>query len=191
MNILRVVGIGGAIRTGSTSELALAACLDATARLGARTTLFSGDALDLPLYRPGVTPPKARALLDSIRAADGVILCTPAYHGAMSGVLKNALDYVEELRLDDRPYFDGRAVGVAVCAFGAQAIGTTLVSLRTVVHALRGWPTPLALGLTATPETFDAQGRPASPELQGQVDMLAHQIVTFAQTMRTTAPPAS
>jgi hypothetical protein len=32
-----------------------------------------------------------------------------------------------------------------VTAAGEQAAVTTLAALRSVVHALRGWPTPLAL----------------------------------------------
>ncbi len=55
-------------------------------------------------------------MVDSIRQCDGLIVATPAYHGTLSGLVKNALDYLEELRDDERPYLDGRAVGCIVCA---------------------------------------------------------------------------
>jgi FMN reductase len=64
-------------------------------------------------------------------------------------VLENALDYVEDLREDERPYFDGRAIGCIVCANGWQATMTTLVGMRLTVHARRGWPTPLGVVINA------------------------------------------
>jgi hypothetical protein len=40
---------------------------------------------------------------------------------------------------DDRVYLEGRSVGCIVCAEGAQAMGTTMMALRAVVHALRAF----------------------------------------------------
>ena len=54
------------------------------------------------------------------------MLVSPGYHGAVSGLVKNALDYVEDLRDEPRPYLDGRAVGCVAIALGWQAAVTTL-----------------------------------------------------------------
>ena len=62
----------------------------------------------------------------TLRRADGLIVATPAYHGGVSGLVKNALDFTEDLRGDERVYLSGRAVGCIVCADGAQAMGSTL-----------------------------------------------------------------
>lgn len=75
--------------------------------------------------------------------ADGIILASPADHGFVSGVVKNALDYVEDLADDPRCYFDGLAVGCIATGAGCEATVMTLEQLRAVAHALRGWPTPL------------------------------------------------
>ena len=85
------------------------------------------------------------ALVGAVRACDGLIIASPGYHGSVSGLVKNALDGLEDLRDDRRPYLHGRAVGLIVTADGAQAGGSTLAALRSVVHALRGWPTPLGV----------------------------------------------
>jgi FMN reductase len=100
------------------------------------------------------------------------LISTPGYHGGISGLIKNALDYVEELRDDDRPYFDGRAVGCIVCADGWQTTTTTLVSLRSVVHALRGWPTPLGVAINSA----DTDGDPSE-----QLELIGRQVVEFAR----------
>lgn len=176
-----IVGIGGTTRIGSSSETALRFTLAAAERLGASTEMIVGPLLDLPMYDPSDDhrSPSARRLLQSLRRADGVIISTPSYHGALSGVIKNALDYVEDMRGDARPYFDGRAVGVIVTAFGAQALGTTLVGVRSIVHALRGWPTPFGAALNSQNKPFES-GLPANREVELQLETVATQVVRFA-----------
>jgi FMN reductase len=178
-----IVGIGGTARANSSSEWALKACLMRAQALGAETKAFSAEALDLPHYGAGRARDDERVhrLVDALRRCDGVVLSSPAYHGSMPGMLKNALDYVEELRSDPRPYLDGRAVGVIVCAHGAQAIGTTLVAVRSVIHALRGWPTPMGVGINAATPAFDVGGACSDPAVAAALATLAEQVVDFAE----------
>ena len=77
---------------------------------GARIKLISGPLLQLPLYQPE-NPERsegARLLVAELALADGIIIGSPGYHGSISGLVKNALDYAEDLRTDARPYFSGR-----------------------------------------------------------------------------------
>ena len=112
--------------------------------------------------------------------ADGLIIASPGYHGSISGLVKNALDSLEGLSAETRPYFDGRAVGCIVAASGAQAAGSTLAALRAVVHALRGWPTPLGATLHTGPDLFDAGGGFLDAKDAWQVETVAAQVVAFA-----------
>ena len=100
----------------------------------------------------------AAALVDAVRHADAVLIATPGYHGGMSGLVKNALDHLEALRVDERPYLDGRAGGVIVSAAGWQAAGTALVSVRATIHALRGWPTPFGVTVNSAEQRPDGEG---------------------------------
>ena len=180
-----IVGLGGTTRANSTSERTLAKALQAAEALGARTQLFGGVLLSkIPIYDPATADgsPELQAMLEGVRQADGVIICTPGYHGSVSGVIKNALDALEGLRNDERPYFDGRAVGCIVTADGWQAGGTALATLRTVIHALRGWPTPLGVSFNvgASP-LFDADGGFSQARDAGLIDALARQVVGFAR----------
>lgn len=176
-----IVGIGGTTRIGSSSETALRYTLKAAEALGATTEMIAGPLLDLPMYDPSDDhrSPSALRLVQSLRRADGVIISTPSYHGALSGVIKNALDYTEDMRDDVRPYLDGRGVGIIVTAFGAQALGTTLTGVRSIVHALRGWPTPFAAALNSANKPFE-KGMPASGEVASQLDMVARQVMQLA-----------
>jgi FMN reductase len=179
--LTHVVGLGGTPRPGSTSERALRLVLEAAEARGATTELFGATQLDFPLYNPGVTPPdeRVRAFLEAIRRADGIVISSPGYHGGVSGLLKNAIDWVEELRADARPYFDGRPVGLIVVASGWQATVTTLESLRSITHALRGWPTPLGVAINSTEAPPDAS----------LFSVLADQVISGPSN--TPAPPGS
>jgi FMN reductase len=110
-----------------------------------------------------------------------VIVATPGYHGSLSGVMKNALDTLEVLSGDARPYFTGRAVGVIVTAQGSQAGGTTLTAVRSIIHAMRGWPTPFGAALNATAGSFDDEGMPVDPKDAWQLATVGEQVLEFAR----------
>lgn len=179
---MRIVGIGGSTRDGSSTEALVRAVLNATAERGAETALLAGQALVLPPYEPGrALPRKARLLIDAVREADGLVFGSPGYHGTMSGLVKNALDYLEELAGDDRPYVEGLPVACVVTATGWQAAVNTLRALRETVHALRGWPTPLGLAVNVAEGLLDREGRFRDNRLPEQIGAVATQLVTFAQ----------
>src|SRR5262249_54895891 len=142
-----VVGIGGTTRANSSTEKALKVALAAAERCGAETKLLGAQALDLPMYAPEKPDrtPAAKTFVAEVRRADAIILGSPGYHGGISGLVKNAIDYVEDLSRDPSPYLQGRSVGLIATGAGWQGAVVTLAALRSVVHALRGWPTPLGI----------------------------------------------
>ncbi len=179
-----IVGIGGTVRTPSSSERALSLALVAAEAAGARTLMIGGELLaKLPIYNPNDTdePAERIALVDAVRGADGIIVATPGYHGSLSGLLKNALDSLEPLREDTRPYLDGRAVGCIVVADGWQACGSALAHLRSIVHALRGWPTPLGATINSALKPVADDGSLIDPRDAFQVETVAQQVVNFAR----------
>jgi len=176
----RIVAIGGTPHSGSSTEKALRHALDS---IDAHTELISGEDLCLPLYDP-ISPaftPAVERVITALGHADGVLLASPGYHGGLSGVMKNALDYVEFLRDDDRPYLSGRAVGCIANAAGWQGAMATLSALRDIVHALRGWPTPLGVCIAGPEKAFDQQGNCLLPTVSRHLQTVAHDVLEFAQ----------
>lgn len=180
------MGIGGSVDAGSQSDRALRAVLAHVTDLGAEVDVFSGQDLDLPPYHSGARlPDRARDYVAAVRRADALVISSPGYHGTVSGLVKNALDYLEELRGDPRPYLDGRAVALVAVARGWQASVATLGTLRQVVHALRGWPTPLGLSINSSATIFDENGRTEDISTTGAIGVMAGQLVDFAQCWST------
>lgn len=178
-----IVGIGGTTRPGSTTERALTAALAQARACGCDTELFGAGAMPVESYDPSRPERSAQALalVAAVRRAQGVVIATPSYHGGISGLVKNAIDFIEDTRDDNAPYFEGRAVGLIVCADGAQAMGTTLISLRAVVHALRGWPTPYGATLLSSSQPFGSKDSPESdPAALQACEMVGREVAWFA-----------
>jgi FMN reductase len=189
-----VIGIGGTTRAASSTERALGFALRGAEQAGARTRLFGGAFLhSLPHYAPesAQRTDGQLELIEAVRHADALIIATPGYHGGVSGLVKNALDTLEELRADTRPYLDGRAVGCIVTAYGWQAAGSVLTSLRSIVHALRGWPTPFGAGINTLETRFETAETCSDTKVVEQLATVGQQAAQFALAFRAQHASAS
>lgn len=178
-----VVGIGGTVTEGSSTEKALNVTLKAAEREGAIVRSFGGAILaQLPHYLAHGTSlhEPASALVQSIREADGLVIASPGYHGSISGLVKNAIDYIEETAKDKRVYLDGVPVGLIATAYGWQATANTLATLRSIVHALRGWPTPMGAAINSAGGVFKGDECTDAAAVN-QLEMVGRQVVEFAR----------
>lgn len=181
---LRVVGLGGVVGGHSVSEMALRTTLNAAAAAGAATTLLGTADLELPFYNARSRDRSARqaAFVAAARNCNGLIISSPCYHGGISGLIKNALDHLEDLRTDDRVYLDGLAVGLIVCAGGEQGGALALASLRNIVHTLRGWPTPLGVTVNGGDRAlFDGAGNCVDATTLDKLTTVGRQVVEHAR----------
>jgi FMN reductase len=177
-----VVGLGGTLRARSSTERALRYCLESVQRQGGEARMFAGPDLELPMYEPQslARTPAALELVKALRDADAVVVASPGYHGAISGLVKNALDYIEDLREDPRVYLDNTPWGCISCAYGWQAAVGTLGQLRSIGHALRAWPTPLGVAINSAEQIWSDSGELADGPVRDQLDLLAGQLLNFA-----------
>jgi FMN reductase len=184
-----VVGLGGTLRANSSTERALRHCLEAIECQGGRTKLYCGEDIELPMYNPH-EPARTREaiqLIEALREADAVIVGSPGYHGGVSGLVKNALDYIEDMRADSRVYLDNKPWGCISCAYGWQAAVGTLNQLRGIGHALRAWPTPLGVAINSADQIWAETGELVDMTVANQLDQLASQLLTFARSAASQA----
>ncbi|GAA5075260.1 NAD(P)H-dependent oxidoreductase [Roseibacterium beibuensis] len=123
----RLLGICGSLRAGSYNRKLM---LEA-ARLYDPEEFVVGN-LRLPLYDGDLEdaegiPPEVQALADQIAQADAVVIAGPEYNKALSGVLKNALDWVS--RAEGNPWKD-KPVAIMSAAGGRAGGERTQFSLR-------------------------------------------------------------
>jgi FMN reductase len=159
---IRVLGIGGSTRQGSMSLLALNVALKVAGEQGADTSLAAVRDLDLPMYNGerhlNDYPPSLHWLLDEVRAADAYIICSPTYHGTISGAVKNALDSLEFLADDQPRYLGGKAV--ALLGYGGASAMNVINSLYHTVRTLNAYVVPTVVILSRDhldPDTVDVR----------------------------------
>jgi FMN reductase len=144
---VRMLGIGGSTRLGSTSLAALRAALRLAEEAGAETALADVRTLALPLYDEDRAlvdyPASLDRLLAEARAADAYVLCTPTYLGTIAGAVKNVLDLLSFLANDAPPYLGGRPVGLV--AVGGANAAQALVALQQAAQSLHGLVVPTAV----------------------------------------------
>jgi len=179
---LRVLAIGGSTRPESTTERALAFVAEGVRSAGAEVELIVGRDLMLPIYDTETADRSegAQRLIAALRRADGLVVVSPGYHGGISGMVKNALDYCEDMAKDPRPYLHGMAVGCVAVADGWQAAVTALHQLRQVAHALRGWPTPLGVAVNSGEDRLTSSDSVDARQLM----LVGEQVVEFARMYR-------
>lgn len=159
---VKLLGLSGALRASSTNTL----LLKEAARLMGDAELTLAD-LNLPLYDGDLeaaegVPLTVQKLADQIAKADAVLVASPEYNRGISGVLKNALDWVS--RVEGNPW-GGKPVALMSAAAGRSGGDRGFVMLHSCM-------TPFAPKIVAGPEVtvaanyseFDAQGR-----LQGEL----------------------
>ena len=167
---IQLLGLSGSLRTDSVNSK----LIREAARLYGDATLTEAD-LNIPLYngddedRDGL-PASVQDLVAQIANADAVIIATPEYNGGITGVLKNALDWVS--RAKPSPWA-GKPVAVMSAAAG-RAGG---VRAQTM---LRSCMTPFNVKLAAASEVaiasagseFDENGLLVSERYQASVARL-------------------
>ena len=138
---VKIVGVGGTARTDSSSERVVCRALDAARAMGAKVELFDGPFIaSLPLYIPAYRTDGARA---PFRRGDSRLRRhlrrVARLSCSLSGPVKNALDLLEDLARDGRPYLDGRAFGSIVTAMAGRRAGPHLLPCaRSRTHCVPG-----------------------------------------------------
>lgn len=178
-----VVGLGGTLAANSTTEKAIRTSLAGARDGGAETLFISGAELELPIYawENKERSPAANHFITSLRKADGIIVGSPVYHGSISGLIKNALDYTQDMAADEWPYFHGRPVGAITTGAGWQGAVTTLTALRGIVHALRGWNTPMGVAINTANPMFDADGNCLDAKIDSMLRDMGKEVAESAR----------
>lgn len=153
---MKILGISGSLRKNSYNTAALRAAAEL---LAPPSSLEIFDLAPIPLYNEDLEPVPAavRALGDRIAAADAVLIATPEYNHSVSGVLKNALDWVSAL--PDKPCA-GKPVAILGASIGRFGTLRAQLHLREICAALDMLVLPRPeLFISHAQEKFDAHGR--------------------------------
>lgn len=171
--MVKVIGILGSLRQDSYSALALEQAINRVKALGVEAEILDLREMSLPFCDGGSEYPDypdVEILREKVKAADGLILATPEYHGSVSGVMKNALDLMSFDHLADK-------VTGLISVLGGQSNSNALNDLRIIVRWVHGWVIPEQIAIGQAWQAFDQSGDLKDDKLAQRFDAFAQSLV--------------
>lgn len=158
MASINVLGICGSLRAKSFNRSAL---LAAAELMPAGMQLTVADYADVPLFNQDVQdkgiPEAVMHLAQQIREADALLIASPEYNFSISGVLKNAIDWLSRV---PAPPFKDKPVAILSATMGPLGGARQQYDLRKVLgsqDALVLVKPEVFIGQAQT--KFDAEGK--------------------------------
>ncbi len=147
--------------------------------LGHSAQLFDLREIPLPLYDPDADeqPAAVREMDRLLKECDAVILTSPEYHGTISGVLKNALDYLSS------EHFDGKAV-LSVSAAGGAVGVSSLTHMQAIVRNLHGVNCPDWISIGGDQRKFGIDGEPENERMRLRVGHVLGNFVRLGELLQ-------
>ncbi|MDY7020669.1 MAG: NADPH-dependent FMN reductase [Cyanobacteria bacterium J06592_8] len=171
--MVKIVGIGGSLRSESYSQQALKIAAQRIEALGAEVEILDLRQLNLPFCdgeKEYPDYPDVEKLRETVKQADGLILATPEYHGSVSGVIKNALDLMSFDQLD------GKVTGL-ISVLGGQPNSNALNDLRLIMRWVHAWVIPEQIAIGQAWKAFNEEGKLLDEKLSQRFDGFAQSLV--------------
>lgn len=175
---IRIVVINGSIRPGNYTNMASSLVVDEL-RHHPKVAVDVVDPAKLKLPFPGQDTGSSDTgrLQELVRAATGVILVTPEYHGSFSSVMKLVIE-----NLGFPSALAGKPVALLGVAAGAIGAIKSLEHLRGVVSHIGGIALPLPISIANVQKVFDREGRPLDPVVEKMVRQVATNLMGYIES---------
>ena len=186
MASLTFCAISGSLRSGSYNTAALRAAAEMAPE---GVTIVEEGLADIPIYNEDLKaagfPAAVSRLQAAIASADAVLIATPEYNYSVSGVLKNAIDWVS--RTDPQP-FANKPVAIMGASPGALGTARAQYDLRKMfvyldAHLLNK---PEVM-ISAAHTRFDADGKLTDEATRKFLASLLTALRDWTQRLRTNA----
>jgi NAD(P)H-dependent FMN reductase len=190
MSTPKILAFSGSLRQGSFNQRMVKVAAEGARSAGAEVTVISLRDFPLPfmdedLEKESGLPENARKLKDLFKSHDGVLLASPEYNGSVSGVLKNAIDWVSRPLEDSEPL---EAFGNKVwCIMSASPGGLGgirgLIHLRALLGGIRVHVIPQQHAMGGAGNLFDASGNLTDAKQRDTVEGLGKTLVGVCQKL--------
>ena len=147
--------------------------------LGAQTFVWNHGEKPLPLVgAPGSWDDgNVKEFQDLAQGSDAFVLSSPEYHGTMSGVMKNSLDWLYS------KHTSGKVFGL-VSTLGGQSSNNTLNHMRIAARWIHGWVTPEQVAVPHIKNAFDENGEINDDAIRNRISALSKSIVENSIKLR-------
>ena len=183
---IRFLVFGASLRRTSLNDRLASLAASVVAEKGGTVDRAHMTDFDCPSYDQDVEaeeglPAGAREFRERLQAADAFIVAAPEYNASMSGVLKNAVDWVSR----GRPQPLNGKQGLLISASPSMIGGNRgLWSLRVPLEHLGARVYPDMFSLAQAHEAFDSDGRIANPTLRSRFERTIECFMDFVEAAK-------
>src|SRR5882672_10201600 len=172
---IRIVVINGSVRPGNYTGMASKYVVDEL-RKHPKVSVEVVDPAVLKLPFPGTDPHSAvtKKLQETVRAATGVILVTPEYHGSFSSVMKLVIE-----NLGFPSVLAGKPVALLGVAAGSIGAIKSLEQLKGVCSHIGAIVVPGSVSVAGVHKVFDDHGRCTDADTEKLLKGLGHALLSF------------
>ena len=176
---VKILGLAGSYGLDSKNGLLLSIAMDYCQEHGAEIHIWDHVEKPLPLVgAEGCWDDKnVKELQKLVTECDGYILTSPEYHGTMSGVMKNTLDWIY------KDHVGGKSFGL-MSTLGGISNSNTLNHMRIAARWIYGWVAPEQIAVPHIKEAFNEDGTLIDEKIQERVSDLASSVVTNTAKLR-------
>ena len=167
---VKILGVASSMRESSYSTRVLKLTLEKAEKKGAEIKLLNLRELQLPMYHPEQNnSPELDKATEYVQWADAFVLASPDYHGSMSGVMKNFLDFFWS-------EFAGKTFGY-ICASHEKGL-TVMDQMRTAIRQCYGWSMPYGISINSD-QDFDDSGKLTNKDILSRIETVSRDLVVY------------
>ena len=175
---LKILGLAGEYRSTSKSGMLVNAALKHAETRGAEVVFWDLAEKPLPLVgEEGCwSHPNVKEFQALLEQCDAFFLSSPEYHGTMSGVMKNTMDWMYD------KHVGGKVFGL-MSTLGGVTNANTLNHMRIALRWLHGWPVPEQMAVGHVKEAFDEKGELVDENLTQRLESLVESVLAAAEKL--------
>ena len=172
---IRIVTILGSVRAGNMTGKALRLLNDEVGKhQGVRLDFIDPAAMELAPPGKATDGKAANRLKESVRAATGIVLATPEYHGSFSSVMKLVIE-----NLGFPSELSGKPIALLGVAAGAIGAIKSLEHLRSVCSHVGAIVLPGPVSVAGVGKVFDEAGNCTDPAVEKRIRGVATNLIDY------------
>lgn len=185
---VKIIAFAGSLRKESFNHVLANAVAKDALLAGAEVEVISLSDYDIPLFNEDLEKegPIAgvEALKDKIREANGLIVASPEYNGSVSGVLKNALDWISRTAPDTVSAFANTSVALVATSPGGLGGIRGLAHARDVFVGMGALVLSEQMVVGNAYQAFNPQGELIDQNTASQLNSIATNLVNTAAKLK-------
>jgi NAD(P)H-dependent FMN reductase len=187
----RILAFAGSTRRESFNKKLVQNAVNGAREAGAEVTLLDLKEIPLPLFDQDLEseqgmPHNGATIKELFISHDGLLIASPEYNSSITGVLKNAIDWVSRPAPGEPPLvaFRGKVATLMSASPGVLGGLRGLIHLRSILSNLGVIVLPDQIAVAKAQEALKSDGSLTDPKQQASIEALGKTLTSFVMKLK-------